>query len=79
MNSLLHGDFLGALDYNPIFIGIFPFLVLSLADEAYFTVTGKRKLSYKVSKKAGWTFAAIIIIFGILRNLPFYPFSILAP
>lgn len=78
-HALFHGDILTALDYNamlPAFAAIFGYLFLALVLVA---VRG-RGLSVNFIR-AGWLygFFAVAITFTILRNLPYYPFSILFP
>jgi len=78
-HALFHGDVLTALDYNaliPIYAFIFGYLILSLA---LIAVRG-RGLSWKIFKpKAMYGFLIVALAFAVLRNLPFYPFSVLAP
>lgn len=79
IHSLLHLDFAGVVSYNFLFIPAFllifyhyvhPFLNL--------------KLNWKlpnifILKSTPWIIFAVVIVFWVLRNLPFYPFSVLAP
>jgi hypothetical protein len=69
LHQLLHGNLMMAFRLNPLVI-----LLLPLA--AYLSVRGER-----VSIKALWIWSllGIIITFGVLRNIPTYPFTLLAP
>lgn len=78
-HALFHGDVLTALDYNallPIWALAFGYVFVSLA---LFTVRG-RGLSMKVfHPTALWVFLIALLLFGVLRNLPFFPFRVLFP
>lgn len=80
LHHLLHGRFLWAFRYNPLFvIGLVGIAVLSL-NRVLFRVTGIA-IFPKVNMNARWLWiiTVIAIIFGILRNIPAHPFSLLAP
>jgi hypothetical protein len=78
-HALFHGDVLTALDFNaliPIWTAVFGYLLLSLL----FTVSRGRGLSWKwVSPAMLFGFLVLLLTFGVLRNLPYYPFSVLFP
>ena len=78
-HALFHGDVLGALDYNallPVYVLLFAYLAASLVSVA----ARGRSLSFKLFQpKALYCFLIVSLVFGIVRNLPFYPFSILYP
>ncbi len=77
-NALFHGDIVSALHFNallPIYALIFGYFVLSLV----LTAVSGRGLTWKIFSPAlMYSFLALIIIFAIARNLPFYPFNLLA-
>ncbi len=78
-HALFHGDVLGALDYNlmlPFFALLVGFAFLSLI---YFSVKGRKVPVNLLHPKALWVFLILLVGFGVLRNLPFYPFTILFP
>lgn len=78
-HALFRGDVLTALDFNvliPIWAAVFVYLFISLV----LLVVRGRGLSMKVfHPTALWVFLIVLLAFGVLRNLPFYPFSILFP
>ena len=78
VHSLLHGDFLSALRFNSLLILSSPLLAWLFLNSVR-TPSGKPLL--KVGPRAGliWSFVGATLAFGILRNLPFAPFSFLAP
>lgn len=76
-HAVFHGDFLGALHFNALlpvflFVGIYLFISLALI------VVRGRGLSLNIFKPyLLWGFLIVLIVFGVIRNLPFYPFSFL--
>ena len=78
LRSILHLDFYGGLRYNAIFTAAVPFLAVYFSAVAISYIRfGKDKVSSKIPMKAVWIFIAVIILFGVLRNIP--PFDFLAP
>ncbi|MGI8639896.1 MAG: DUF2752 domain-containing protein [Pyrinomonadaceae bacterium] len=77
-HALFHGDVLTALHFNALlpvylFIGCYFFVSLGL------TAVRGRGLSLNLFKpRLLWGFLIVLIVFGVVRNLPFYPFTILA-
>ena len=78
VHSLLHGDFLSALRFNSLLILSSPLLAWLVLNSIR-APSGKPLL--RVGPRAGliWIFVGVTLAFGILRNLPFAPFSFLAP
>jgi hypothetical protein len=79
IHSLLHLDMAGVVSYNFLFI---PGFLLILYH--YIHPFLNRILHWKLPnifyfKSTPWIIFGVVIIFWILRNLPFYPFSVLAP
>lgn len=78
-HALFHGDVLTALDFNalvPMWTLIFGYLFLSLT----FTAIRGRGLPWKwVSPGMLIGLLVLMLTFGVLRNLPYYPFNILFP
>lgn len=79
IHQLLHGDFRTAWAMNPLTVLLLPFIGYGLASQALFVLTG-RSLP-RVFLSAVWIRALCIaiVLFGILRNVPLYPFELLAP
>jgi hypothetical protein len=78
-HALFHGDILTALRFNallPVYLFIFGYLFISLA----LTALRGRGLSWKIFPPAAiYGFLIAALAFFILRNLPVYPFNLLAP
>jgi len=80
LHSLLHLKFYQAFRFNPAVVILLPFLTVYCVIRGYEFVTYKenvidRRIPYQL------LIANIIalFVFGILRNLPFFPFNLLAP
>ncbi|HUK81431.1 MAG TPA: DUF2752 domain-containing protein [Verrucomicrobiae bacterium] len=69
LHQLVHGHLLAAFRLNPLAVVALPLLALWLA----------RSERGDVKSMWIWTLLVVIVVFGVLRNLPVYPFSLLAP
>ena len=77
-HALFHGDILGALHFN-VLLPIFLFVGIYLFSSLGLIVVRGRSLPFNIFKPyLLWGFLIVLIIFGIVRNLPFFPFSLLA-
>ncbi|MDQ3634260.1 MAG: DUF2752 domain-containing protein [Acidobacteriota bacterium] len=78
-HALFHGDILTALSFNaliPIYVFLFSYLVFYLLS----VVIRGRGFGFRILTP--WTlgiFLTIALLFGFIRNIPAYPFSILFP
>ncbi|MBE0535989.1 MAG: DUF2752 domain-containing protein [Phycisphaerae bacterium] len=79
LHALLHGDILGALDLNAFMVVSLPFIAYSILRGCTEAVFGSAPRP--VFLRAGWiwTMLAAIVTYGILRNVPVWPFTMLAP
>ena len=78
-HALFHGDVVTALDFNaliPVWAVIFGYVWVSML---LLAVRGKGLPMWPTRPNFLWTFMIALVTFGILRNLPFYPFSVLFP
>ena len=78
-HAFLHGDIASALGFNallPLFLILIGFGFLSLA---WYAARGKRLPFNLFSANALWPLFILLVVFGVVRNLPFYPFSVLYP
>jgi hypothetical protein len=73
-HQLLHGDFLAALKLNALFVGLLPVGAFFGLRQLVFLKTGR--LWPQPFRSARWAavIAALIIAFGILRNVPWRAF-----
>jgi hypothetical protein len=79
IHALLHGDPLSAFRYNPLAVLSLPLLILLALESAgeigWIPIKWCPPVTSRISKAAPW----VIIGYGVLRNLPFFPFTLLAP
>jgi hypothetical protein len=71
--ALLHGHLAAAWHDNPLFVLSIPILAVILLSDRY----GSKSLSQ--SPRFCWGVLIVIVLFGVLRNLPYAPFDALAP
>jgi len=78
-HALFHGDISSALHFNallPFYTFVFGYVLVSLV---LLTVRG-RGLTYKIFRPwMMYSFLVIALLFAVLRNIPVYPFNLLAP
>jgi len=79
IHQLLHGNLHAAWALNPLTVILLPFLTYGLASFALLEFRGLELPQPFL--RANWIRAlcAVIILFGIARNLPMHPFDLLAP
>ncbi|MBA2333685.1 MAG: DUF2752 domain-containing protein [Pyrinomonadaceae bacterium] len=78
-HALFHGDVATALDYNaliPLFALVLGFFFISMVLVA---VRGRGFPKRAYSPKALWAFFGLLLVFGVVRNIPIFPFSVLFP
>jgi hypothetical protein len=79
VHALLHGDLRQALAYNVVFILLLP-LFLALAARVWWAaLRGRRVAGPRMPRWAIRTLLVVVFGFGILRNVGYYPFTLLAP
>ncbi len=78
-HALFRGDILGALHFNallPVYFFVFVYLFAALV---LLAVKG-RALNFNIfSPRFVWSFFTIALVFGVVRNFPVFPFTLLAP
>jgi hypothetical protein len=82
--ALLHGDVTGAMKKNIIFVIALPFLGWWAACMTWRWVRGRPSPSTTPARVnaqlyIAWAIIAVVVLFSVLRNLPWAPFSWLAP
>ena len=79
LHRLLHGDLRGAFGYNPLAMAVLPFLAAG-ALECVARRRGRPLLAASaIPPRVAWGILVAIIAFWALRNVPLYPFTMLAP
>jgi hypothetical protein len=79
LHQLLHGQILLALALNPLAMLALPFLTYALMESGLSLSTGLHLPRVFVPAPLIWALLGSIVAFGILRNVPVHPFSLLAP
>ncbi len=77
LSSLLHGQVIEAFRYNSLLVVFIPFLLYSGFVQLRYS--GKQTVLLFYKPFFVHIVLAVVLLFWMLRNLPFYPFSILAP
>lgn len=80
LHSLLHGNFLKALDYNLLLFFMIPVYIYIYIAELEITLKGKPLLK-KLYLHEYFYYPLIIsiVLFSVLRNINVFPFNALAP
>ena len=78
--SILHLQFKDAFCYNPLMTILLPLIGLYITARAVdWMFTGENHVDRRISVKLlGWILA-IVFVYGVLRNIPVFPFTLLAP
>jgi hypothetical protein len=78
-HELFHGRFIPALDFNllvPVWAVILGYVWISLL---LLAVRGKGLPMWMTSPQFLWVFTLVLLTFGVLRNIPLWPLTILFP
>jgi hypothetical protein len=79
LHQLLHGHFIKAMSFNSLTVLVLPFLIYAFLSYGLTAIKNCQLPRIFVRPIFVWTLVAVIIIFGVLRNVPIYPFRMLAP
>jgi hypothetical protein len=79
IHALLHGNLHQAWAMNPLTIVLLPFIVYGLVSEILVGLRGRELPQPRFSSSAIYSLGCVIVLFGVIRNLPMHPFSWLAP
>lgn len=79
LHQLLHGNLQAAWAMNPLTILLLPFISYGLASHALAAVRGRGLPRLFMPASCIQALGIVIVLFGIVRNLPFHPFNLLAP
>ena len=78
-HALTHGDLTGALRMNVLAVLALPLLVIGTCSQAWHARRGTPYKALLYSPHLAWAITVIVIGYGLLRNLPWWPFTLLAP
>lgn len=79
LHSLLHFDIAGVIRYNFLFLPAGLLILYHYLHPFLNRFFGWKLPNLFYMKYTGWVVFSIVILFWIARNLPWYPFSVLAP
>ena len=71
LHQLTHGNFAAAWGLNPFVMALWPVALWLVARELIWLTTGRRLPGLVTRPIFGWALVAGLVIFGILRNVPF--------
>jgi len=78
-HALFQGDIVTAIDFNaliPVWVVIFGYVFVSMV---LLAARGRGLSMWPIKPTFLGTFIIVLVGFGVLRNLPVYPFTILFP
>ena len=73
VHQLSHGHLAAAWRLNPLVVALLPVALWLGLREAVRAVTGREWPGIVTRPLFGWLLAGALILFGILRNVPFHP------
>ncbi len=79
LHRFLHGDICGACRCNPLAIILLPIPLYDIVFRSAAAVVGRLVSQINVPSKAGWAILIVTVLYWVLRNIPVYPFKLLAP
>src|ERR1700683_5552507 len=79
LHHLLHGNLHAAWAMNPLMILFLPFVSYGFASHAMQAIRGRGLPQLFLPAIWIQALGCVIIVYGIVRNLPFHPFDLLAP
>lgn len=79
MHQLLQGNVRAGWALNPLTMVLLPFIGYGLMSQALLVLRGRRLPGIFLSANIIRALCGVIVLFGILRNLPVHPFNLLAP
>ena len=78
--SILHGEIIAALTYNPLLVIMLPwigiYIVFRVIDWA---TTGENHVDRRLNETGLLIIYVVLCLYGILRNIPIFPFTLLIP
>ncbi len=77
--ALVHGDVRQAAAYNLLFLLALPALAVWGAQVWWTLFSGRPLPSWRLPRWSIWVLFAVVLVFWVVRNLGFPPFSWLAP
>ena len=79
VHELLHGRPLNALKLNPLLLILGPFVLAAIVYQGWRDLFRPAWKPLEISNRLSWFLVAVILAYWVARNLPWYPFTLLAP
>ena len=79
LHQLLHGNLIAAFGYNPYSMLALPVIGYAFVSALLLTTWGNRLPTVFIHPVLIWGLLVAVLAFWVLRNLPVYPFTVLAP
>ena len=79
LHQLMHGNLREAWAMNPLTMMLLPFLGYGLTSELLRLVRGSGLPETWLQANTIRALCAVIVLFGIVRNIPLHPWNLLAP
>jgi len=79
LHQLTFGHPVAALDLNPLMVLLLPLVAYFLASHAMLAVTGQPLRKFFVRPELIWALLGVVLVYWLLRNIPAYPLTLLAP
>ncbi len=80
IHQLLHLNILGALRFNPLLILSLPLIFLGVGVQIWnFIFETQYRIPLFYNNKFIYGYFIVVILYWILRNIPYEPFNLLAP
>ncbi len=78
--SILHGRFYQAFRYNPLLCLLLPwFMLYAGICMIQWVIYGRETISRRIPVWIIYTVLLIVVLYGVIRNIDNYPFTLLAP
>jgi hypothetical protein len=79
IHQLTRGHLAVALGLNPLMVLSTPFFAYAFASCAARAISGRPFRTFFIGPAFIWSLLGLIVVYWVLRNVPVYPFSLLAP
>jgi hypothetical protein len=79
LHQLLNGNLLKAIGFNPLMALSLPFVGYALHSNTVSGLSRRRLPGVFIPAAWIWMLLGVIVLFWVLRNVPAYPFTVLAP
>lgn len=79
LHQITRGHLAAAFGLNPLLVPSLPFVAYFFASQASLVLRGRPLRGFFVRPYPIWSLLVVVILYWIARNLPAYPFSLLAP